>query len=186
MPRALYFCFAIVAAFQLPAVAASPVEDAPITPAVTALAQRFGIDPADDRPRFLSNVVRMLYATADAKPPTLTGSPALRDTSAALPVTVPVPMPASVWGRAVFRHVVPSDQLVPAILSDRRASLLCRGLAGLDDETLTYFIEHPLLITFLYEHAASEFGAFGGNLRIKAGRVVPPGDARAVPLWEAV
>jgi hypothetical protein len=186
MPRALYFCFAIVAAFQLPAVAASPVDDAPITPSVAALAQRLGIDPSDDRPRFMSNVARMLYANKDAKSPALTASPAVRGAPGASPVTVPVPLPASVWSRAVFRRTVPPDLLVAAILSDRRASLLCRGFAGLDDETLTYFVEHPLLITFLYEHAASVFGAFGGNLRIEAGRVVPPGDAGGVPLWEAV
>src|SRR5215212_11799883 len=97
MPRALYFCFAIVAAFQLPAVAASPVEDAPITPAVAALAQRLAIDPSGDRPRFISNVARMLYAIADAKSPALIGSQVARVTAAAPAVTVPVPLPASVW-----------------------------------------------------------------------------------------
>jgi hypothetical protein len=185
MPRALYFCFAIVAAFQLDAVAASPVEEVPITPSVAALAQRLGIDPSDDRPRFMSDVVRMLYANADAKSPALTGSHAVAGSPGAPLVAVPVPLPASVWSHAVFRRIVPVDQLVAAILSDRRASLLCRGLAGLDDETLTYFVEHPALITFLYEHAAGVFGAFGSDLRIEAGRVMPPGDARAVPLWEA-
>ena len=39
MPRALYYCLAIVAAFQLPA-AAAPVEDLPIPPSVMALADR--------------------------------------------------------------------------------------------------------------------------------------------------
>ena len=43
MPRVLCFCLAIVAAFQLPAVAA-PVEDIPVPPSVVALAERVGID----------------------------------------------------------------------------------------------------------------------------------------------
>src|SRR5262249_13570908 len=63
--------------------------------------------------------------------------------------------------------------------------LLARGLAGLDDETLDYFADHPQLLTFLYERASAPFAAFAGDLRIRQGRVAPPGGDRAVPLWEA-
>ena len=57
MPRALCLCFAIVAAFQLPAAAAA-VEDIPIPPSVAALADRVGVDLAHNRANFLSEIAR--------------------------------------------------------------------------------------------------------------------------------
>src|SRR5262245_17393379 len=183
MPRALCFCFAIVAAFHLPAAAAS-LEDLPIPPSVAALADRVGVDLANNRASFLTEMARLLYTNADAKPPVFTTVPA-SDKTDARTISVPVPLPAAVWSRAIFRHAVPPNQLVVAILSDRRATLLGRGLAGLDDETLNYLADHPQLLTFLYERAAAAFAAFGDDLRIHQGRVVPPGGERAVPLWEA-
>jgi hypothetical protein len=189
MPRALFVSFAIVAAFQLHPAAASTVEDAPITPSVAALAARLGLEIARDRARFMSDIARLLYAASDARPPELTASrPAAgaAGTNGSPPLVVPVPMPAASWSRAVFRRTVPPDQLVSTILGDRRASLLCRGLAGLDDETLTYFIDHPALVTMLYERAPGAFAAFSGVLRIRDGRVATPGGPDADPLWEAV
>ena len=189
MPRAPYCCLAIVAAFQIHLAAASPADDAPIAPRVAELADRLGIDPARDRARFMTDIARLLYATSDARPPELTASrmPARAHAAAgSAAIRVPVPLPAAVWSVAVFRHTVPPEQLIATILSDRRAALLCRGLAGLDDETLTYLIEHPGLIRFLYEQASDVFSSFGANLRIRNGRVVPPGGPEADALWEAV
>jgi hypothetical protein len=185
MPRALYYCLAIVAAFQLPA-AAAPVEDLPIPPSVMALADRLGVDLVNNRAYFISDIARLLYTSGDSKPPVLTGARPAAPGSDNPTVSVPIPMPSAIWSRAVFRRPVAPGDLVVAILSDRRATLLSRGLAGLDDETLNYLIDHPQLVTFLYERAASSFAAFGGVLRIRQGRVVPPGGERAVPLWEAV
>jgi hypothetical protein len=183
MPRALCFCFAIVAAFQLPA-AAAPVENIPIPRSVVALADRLGVDLAHNRANFLSEIARLLYTNADTKPPVLTG-PRVNDSADTQSIIVPIPLPAAVWSRAIFRRAVTPDQLVVSILSDRRATLIGRGLAGLDDETLEYFADHPQLLTFLYERAAAPFAAFGDDLRIHQGRVVPPGGDRAIPLWEA-
>ena len=182
MPRALCLCFAIVAAFELPA-AAAPVEDIPLPPSVVALADRLGVDLAHNRMYFISDIARLLYTNADSKPPVLVGNAAAA--SDGRPASVPFPLPSAVWSRAVFRHTVPAGQLAVAVLSDRRATLLARGLAGLDDETLNYFAEHPALVTFLYERASAPFAAFGGVLKIREGRLVPPGGPDAVPLWEA-
>jgi hypothetical protein len=179
----MYWCFAIVAAFPFPA-AGAPVEDIQLPPSVVALAERLGVDLTQNRAYLFSDTARLLYTNADAKPPALTlarGAESPDGNSS----TVPLALSAALWSRTVFRHTVPSTQLAVAILSDRRATLLSRGLAGLDDETLTYLAEHPQLITYLYEHAAAPFAAFGGDLRIRRGRVVPPGGDRAVALWEA-
>jgi hypothetical protein len=184
MPRALYFFFAIVAAFQLPA-AAAPVEDIPVPPTVMALADRLGVDLAHNRAYFIADIARLLYTNIDSKSPAL-GGPGVAASPNAQAVSVPIPLPAASWSRAVFRRAVLPNQLIMAILSDRRATLLARGLAGLDDETLNYLVDHPQLLTFLYERAAAAFAAFGDDLRIHQGRVVPPGGERAVALWEAV
>ena len=183
MPRALYFCFAIVAAFQLPA-AAAPVEDILIPASVVALADRLGVDLTHNRAYFISDIARLLYTNADSKSPVLTGPRAIESADARA-VSVPIPLSSAVWSRAIFHRAVAPNQLVVSILSDRRATLLSRGLAGLDDETLNYLVEHTPLVTYLYERAAAPFAAFGDDLRIHQGRVVPPGGERAVPLWEA-
>src|SRR3989442_14160294 len=73
-----------------------------------------------------------------------------------------------------------------AIIADRQAALVCHGLGALDDETLQFFAEHESLISRLYERNAPMFAVFSGSLHIRANRVVPPGGAGAVVLWEAV
>src|SRR5579864_1496276 len=97
---------------------------------------------------------------------------------------VPLPLTADRWSEAVFHRRVPRDEIVSAILTDRNASLLCHGLASLDDQTLEFFSEHPSLVARLEERSAPLFGAFAGHLHVHANRVVPPGDDGATPLWE--
>ena len=63
---------------------------------------------------------------------------------------------------------------------------LAHGLAALDEETLRFLVEHPAVVTQLYERDSAAFAAFADHLRIRHNRVVPPGGDRAVPLWEAV
>ena len=87
---------------------------------------------------------------------------------------VPVPLNAELWSSAVFHRKVAPSELVPAIVADRSAALLCLGLAALDDRTLEYFADHPLLLERIYERSAPAFGAFSSSLRIQDNRVVPP------------
>src|SRR5262249_4248372 len=161
---------------QLPA-AAAPVEDIPLSPPVIALADRLGVDLEHQRAYFFSDIARLLYTNADSRPPVFTAPPP--DPNAP-PILVPLPLPAALWSRAVFRHAIPPGQLIATILADRRATLLGRGFSGLDDETLNYFIDHPQLVSYLYEHAAPQFAAFGDVLRIHQGKIVPPGGPKAV------
>ncbi len=81
---------------------------------------------------------------------------------------------------------MPPEDIVAAIVSEPRAAHLCYGLAGLDDQTLQYLVDHPALITWLYERASATFAAFGGSLQIHADRILAPGGASATALWEAV
>jgi hypothetical protein len=100
--------------------------------------------------------------------------------------TVPAPLAAKVWGDAVFQRPVSPSTLFAAIMSDRRAALLAHGLAALNDDTLAYLAGHAAILTRLYEQNAAAFAAFGGALRIRDGRVVPPGGADGVRAWESV
>ena len=98
---------------------------------------------------------------------------------------VPVPLSAALWSQAIFHRQVDRRDLVGAILVDRNAALMCYGLAGLDDDTLRFLAEHPSLLGRLAERAPAAFAAFGESLRVRDGRVVPPGGDAAAPLWEA-
>lgn len=156
-------------------------------PAVSAIAAGVGIDPAGDRALFLSEVTRLLFAAGEGRSalrPFREAPPAPADNGAV--IRVPVPLSTEVWARAVFHRAVSPEELIEAILRDRHAALLAHGLSGLDDETLAYFVEHPSLLTFLYERAPGAFAAFGDAFHVVGGRVAVPGGDDAVPLWEAV
>lgn len=188
MPRSLLVSTTIVAAFQLHLAAATPlVENAPLDPQMAAFATGLDVTPTRDRGRFMADIARRLYPTSDHDRPELPRPGAARagGEMSTAPFVIPVPLPAGVWSRVIFRRPVPPDQLIAAILRDPRAALLCRGLSGVDDETLTYLAEHTDLLEFLYQRAAWTFAGFADVLRIRDGRIVTPGGAEASPLWEA-
>ena len=193
MPRALLLCTTIVAAFELQLAAASPnLVDVPVPPAVATLAVRIGIDPATDASRFVPEITRILHSPGEGRQPLLEWLRAQRGGATqdvapgAAGVRVPLPLAAETWSRAIFHRAVSESALLTAILSDRRAALLCHGLFGLDDETLDYLASHPALLTMLYEQGAPAFGAFADAFHVAAGRVVPKGGAAAERLWEMV
>jgi len=189
MLRALLFlCLTIVAGFPLNALAADPgAEDAPVSPEIAAVARLVELDPSRDRARFMSELTRLLYEQFPPRAPALAllrnGKPAPALSQPGLP-RVPVPLTAASWSRAIFRRPIDADQLVAAIISDRRASLMCHTLAALDDETLEFLSQHLDVLTRLYEGSAASFAAFGASLHIRDGRVAPPGGDTAIPLWE--
>jgi hypothetical protein len=157
------------------------------------MARALGISPTPERSRFVAEVARLTHPVADGKNTTRAKAAlALRDlqksgsTSQSQIDSVPIPLTADTWSRAVFKRNVPPTEIVAAIVSDPRAAHLCHGLAGLDDRTLQFLADHPQLITWLYEHAAASFAVFAGSLHIQDSRVMAPGGAPAAPLWEAV
>lgn len=195
MPRPTLVCFTIVAAFQLHVAAAGVVsEDVPVPGGMIAMAQSLGIRLPPDRARFVAELARLVHPAADGRQTTRAKAASmLRRTGADPPVrfgapveSVPIPLSVSVWSRAVFRHPVAPEDIFAAILSDPRAAYLCYGLAGSDDETLQFFIDHPDVLTQLYDHSAAAFAAFGSSLHIHGNRIVPTGGTAAGALWEAV
>jgi len=196
---AFILSWVIVPAFAVRVAAAdAPSEDAPVPGGTAAFAQSLAIDPAPDRSQFMFEVTRLVYENPGGRNPsaaaflasiaqtTIHASPRAAAVDPAPADVVPVPLTADVWSRTIFQRIVARDDLVAAIIADHTASLLCHGLAALDDQTLQYFSDHASLLTRLAERSAAPFAAFSSSLRIRANTVVPPGGPDAVPLWEAV
>ena len=201
----------IVAAFHVQVAAADIVwasdvsasgvsEDVPVAGGTLAIAQAVGLAAPPDRARFVADVARVLYggsdsrrASADGLVRTLPAAPSTppdRGTDAADAAAppldvVPVPLTTEIWNAAVFHRRVSASGLVTAILADRRAALLCHGLAALDDSTLAFLSDHPDVITRLYTEHAAVFAVFAGALHVRDGRVATVGGDAAAPLWEA-
>jgi hypothetical protein len=102
------------------------------------------------------------------------------------PELLPVPLTADIWSNAILHRRVARDELVIAIIADRTASLMCHGLASLDDATLAFFAEHQDLLSRIAERSPALFAAFADGLHVRDNRVVPAGGEAAVPLWETV
>jgi hypothetical protein len=196
----LFFAALIAASPARLAAAAVAVEDVPVPGGSEALARALGIEPAPDRGRFLYEITRLIYDNPEGRRAEserflqMLRQPAGRGKRVERPTPdraatdfVPVPLSADVWSDAVFHRRVARDELVTAIIADRLASFLCHGLAALDDQTLQFFADHPLLLTRIYERSAPAFAAFSSGLRVRANRVVPPSERDdVVAMWEAV
>jgi hypothetical protein len=97
---------------------------------------------------------------------------------------VPLPLAPDTWRGLLRRQDLPDDQLAVAILADRRAALLYRGLAALDEPTLSALAADPDAVLRLYEHRADVLAAFGARFRVRDGTVVSPGGEEAAAAWE--
>lgn len=199
MPRVvLLLCFTIVAAFQTQLVAAAPLTQVAVTTPVAALAERVGMNVARDRGRFVAEIVRRVYTPpANRQPPldlvVAPPTPGDRATpenrgvvDASAGPLVDVPLTPEFWNTHIFKRAIPQDQLLAAILLDRRAALLSRGLLGADDETLQFYAERPALLTFIYERGPGAFAAFADSLHIHGGRLLVPGGRPAESLWQSL
>jgi hypothetical protein len=145
----------------------------------------FSVERADNKPA--AERVRLLAdlgVNLDQLAATLNRGEAVR---VELPTeTVPIPLTAALWSKIIFQRTVPVTTIFSSIIGDRRAALLCHGLAAIDDETLQFLVDRPQLLARLYEHDSGAFAAFAGALEVRGGQLVVPGGASAAPLWEAL
>ncbi|OFW04863.1 MAG: hypothetical protein A3H96_10670 [Acidobacteria bacterium RIFCSPLOWO2_02_FULL_67_36] len=151
-------------------------------------ASSLGLAEADTA-TLLLHVVRLVHLTPDQGAQRRPAQEALhavlsapRDRKAE---SVPLPLDPSIWRDTILQAQVSDDELVGAILSDPRASLLYHGLAALDDETLGWLGPERETLLHLRTRAAI-FAAFGRSVHVRAGRVLVPGGAEAEPLWKSV
>src|SRR4051812_27448934 len=165
------------------AAGSSAAEDVPVRGGIAALSDVIPISPAPDRARFLGEAIRVVYSWPATGP--YSNEPIRRrigaffadnvNRPAGASDEIPVPLTAAIWSQAVFHRTVSRDDLVSAILSDRSAALICYALAGMDDETLQFFVDHPALLSRIAERAPAVFAAFGESLHVRNGRLVLPG-----------
>ncbi len=194
------------------AVGEEPVwQTLPLPGGIARLCQAAGLDPCVEGWRLLYETSRRLHPTygdpasaarlrervrahLQAAAPRLArgleprpSDPAAAATDAASgPGTdlVLLPLPARLWRRAVLGKSVTDDRLVEALLDDRAASLLYRGLFQLDGPTLRFFGEHAELLSWIKENRAEVFATFAGSVRVRDGGVDVPGGGAAEPLWQ--
>src|SRR5439155_24048777 len=150
-------CVSIVAAFQVQLAAAVAVsEEVPVPGGTAAAARVLGIDKPPDPPRFAAEIIRLVYDSTERQSTALAALVGHLNSQARAqaPATdlVPLPLTTAVWSQFVLHRPLAADEIFAAILADRSAALLCRGLAALDDETLAFLEEHPLVLARLYEH----------------------------------
>jgi len=189
--RRLLVCSAVLACLLPIRAAAAPLwEDVPVPPSLSAMADAAGLTASLHRARFSADLVQLVYGsdvhTTDATLAQLRSARRAPATAATEIAFVPVPLTTDLWRRVILRRAVTPDNLLVAIISDRRAAMLCHGLASVDPQTLAFLADHPAMLTDLYDHAAPEFATFGSSLHIRDGRIVAPGGPAAVPLWESV
>ena len=125
-----------------------------------------GIDPA--------GILQRLNASA-----TVAVAPAI--------VELPLPLPPEAWNAAVFERTLPARALFGAIIRDPRAAWLYHGLLGMTPATRAFLVANPGLVRHLYRDRAAVVADFGGVFEVGPdGRVVVPGGAAAVGLWEGL
>lgn len=150
---------------------------------------------APDRSQFLLELIRRFHSSpiqqkGDPRLIALQSLVAQFETpipasTAAAQDTIPLPLPPQVWIAAVFGGGATPETLVAAILRSRKASLLYCALLSLDDPTRQWLATRPAFVTYLADHAAAFLVAAPG-LRVRDGRMQPPGGVAAKPVWLAL
>jgi len=178
--------------FASRAAAQRPVtEDVRVPGGTAAMAKALEIPEAPDRARFLAELVRVLYDLpegksdpADARMARLKTYLKAHAAAGQEDDAVPIPLDARTWNDIAFKKSAAPASLFGAIVADRRTALLSFGLAAMDDETLGYFAAHVPALQRVYMQHAALVAAFGEAIRIRGGRVVPPGGAEGLAAWE--
>jgi hypothetical protein len=100
---------------------------------------------------------------------------------------LPSPLPHEIWESAIFERKIAPHSLFSAIMRDRRAALLFYGLLSMSPETRAFLAKDRPLLRRLYRDVAGPVAAFGSSFRVgEDGRVIVPGGAETVELWEAL
>jgi hypothetical protein len=124
----------------------------------------------------------LLAAGIDALALAATMNEGGRATAHILGSDVPLPLPRF-WSDNIFN----ADTEFPAIASITRhgeVAMIYAGLASLDDDTLAFLDDQIDLVRALTRDDPVAFAMFGRSLRIRSGRVHPPGGDDAAAVWE--
>jgi hypothetical protein len=154
-PAAFLVSTLLAAAQPLASNGAPAIEDVPVPGGIAAVARAIGVDPAPDPARLVAEIARLSYGKSksaqdsrDSEASRLRAHLALVDRiDGNRSDLVPMPLPLAIWNEVAFGGSVTREHLFVAVMSDPQAALLARGLAGLDDETLRFFVrQHSQLL----------------------------------------
>ena len=166
--------------------AAAPIRGSVALPvAARALADALGLGSPEPS-ALLLRAVHMAYERTEAEGRrTRESLERLLSSPAPAGDVVPLPLSPDVWRNTILQGTAGREDLVTAILRDRRAALLYVGLSSLDDETLTWLGSDQSALQHLRKFPEI-FSAFGRSIHVHAGRVVVPGSGEAEPLWATI
>jgi hypothetical protein len=100
---------------------------------------------------------------------------------------VPLPLAANAWARLVDGADRDPNNLLPALVADRRASLLYYGLMSLDAPTRAFIATNESLLDDLLKgNRPAILASVGRSVRVRDGSVDVPGGPPAVAAWEAL
>jgi hypothetical protein len=99
---------------------------------------------------------------------------------------VPLPLTPALWTSAMFGGRALSGSLVDELLRSPSASLMYCALLALDPATRQWFGSNPALLTEITERHAAAFLLASPGIRVANGSIQVPGDAAAVPGWQAL
>jgi hypothetical protein len=151
----------------------------PVQGGKDALAAAAGLDPGLPAWRVLYESARRRHGVWGEE--TGGAEPSARPVPAS--GVVPLPLAPDAWRWIMGRGVV-DDQLAAAILEDRRASLLYRGLAAFDEPTLAALASDLPALRRIYRQHAEALAAFGSRFAVDGGAVRLPGGREAAGRWE--
>jgi hypothetical protein len=165
-------------------VSAPRQEDLLVPGGTVSLLAAVGVHVPVDRDRAFLVAVRALHARQSTTPDRGPIATVQKHLAAAVQAgdasdRVPALLPHAIWERWVFREKVGAERLAARILADREAALLYYGLFSLDEETLAFFVGHPVLTSAIYRRDAAAFAAFADAVAVHSGRV----DLRSVASW---
>lgn len=127
-------------------------------------------------------VARLL--TSVLGPPGAPGAPPPQSPPGSTSITIAAPLSADHW-RDVLDLRGRAD-LFPALLANRPALLVCAATLAADASLRKWLDDDRGLLRWLVRTAPGAYTTAARGLRIESGRIVVPGGAAAVPIWEAL
>ncbi|HKC12628.1 MAG TPA: hypothetical protein VKI41_11405, partial [Vicinamibacteria bacterium] len=160
--------------------------DVAVPGGLRGLLEAAGLDPGTEGWRALPALVRRLHPLNGPSAPELSRVLAhlegkLRESEGA--DRLELPLAREFWDRVVLPRALSDNERLGALLADRRASLLARGLLALDDETLAALARDPETVGRLFERHAAAFAAFASSLHVRGEAVQLPGGPESARLW---
>ncbi|MFN8092390.1 MAG: hypothetical protein U0599_09260 [Vicinamibacteria bacterium] len=149
-----------------------------------SLAAKAGLPPGLPGWRLLYEAVRRTHGVWGEDMAPAYVAKAATSAAAEAARAVALPLEPRVWRILLAKPDLADDGIAAAILADRRASLLYRGLSGLDEETLAALAAGYQALDGIRGPEAEAFAAFGARFRVRQGVVAVPGGPASEAAWQ--